>query len=741
MTATFPKHNVAESDPVAGAALSEHLLDPAPHGIPVAELVTTGTIEGLVAQYAPDPDLSGYATTVQLTTLGDDVAGHGARLDDVEASMANLVMTTDPRLADARDPLPHGHVLADVAGLQGALDAKQPVGSYATLDGLGRVPNAQLPPLAITDTYTAASEAAMLALSLQRGDVVIRTDISRTYVARVDAPAAVADFSELLSPVAPVQSVNGQIGVVNVTLDSLGYVAPDPPDLSAYARSGVVNGLSADVLLTPTAGTQDSGVIVKSPDADWGNDAQVLDVYGGAQAFVVLKEGNVGDPGIATSDDLVLFRVNGRGAMGLAGGMHVATGLRARPGDTFNYSIHVNPSVDTTGLIVDAANDAPAQPWQQWRLHNGTVVAELAADQWMKTNRGLLAQAAGLGSPAALFRIAPGGTPSRNVVEFQDSVGVLGGAIGPTANTALFPFFSNPTAPDTAPVLSITSTSILNVARGATQLPLVSRGAVSATGDLFQAQNSAGTVLASVSATGAVIGRAVAGQAPAANWTPLSSQGFAGQTADLIVARTSTGTTVLGVDPNGRVHFGAGASDAYIDATSQFVVRAARAFAVGHNAGRLGTANLSVTVGAASDVGVATRGAVSQTGDLEQWQSSAGSVLAKVDALGVATAAGFASTFFVDTAQTGPYLSITSATAQFVNRNTVGNVPLGTKGMAGQTGDLFQAQNSTSTVLLAIESDGDIRFGVNGGGIVLRSASGTVRKVTLNDAGNGLIFT
>ena len=41
------------------------------------------------------------------------------------------VITTDPRLSDARTPTAHTHAIADVTGLQGALDGKQPAGSYA----------------------------------------------------------------------------------------------------------------------------------------------------------------------------------------------------------------------------------------------------------------------------------------------------------------------------------------------------------------------------------------------------------------------------------------------------------------------------------------------------------------------------------------------------------------------------------------------------------------------------------
>jgi hypothetical protein len=46
-------------------------------------------------------------------------------------------------------PSAHGHTIADVSGLQAALDGKQASGSYATLVG-GKVPESQLPPIVTT---------------------------------------------------------------------------------------------------------------------------------------------------------------------------------------------------------------------------------------------------------------------------------------------------------------------------------------------------------------------------------------------------------------------------------------------------------------------------------------------------------------------------------------------------------------------------------------------------------------
>lgn len=89
----------------------------------------------------------------------------------------------------------------------------------ATLNASGKLSSSQVPAIAITDTFVVSSEAAMLALSAaERGDVAVRTDVSKSFILAGDDFATLADWQELLTPMSPVQSVNGQQG--SVVLDS-----------------------------------------------------------------------------------------------------------------------------------------------------------------------------------------------------------------------------------------------------------------------------------------------------------------------------------------------------------------------------------------------------------------------------------------------------------------------------------------------------------------------------------------
>lgn len=82
----------------------------------------------------------------------------------------------------------------------------------------GKINTAQLPSLAITDTFVVGSQATMLALSTaQQGDVAIRTDLNKSYILKTNSPGTLGDWQELLTPTDVVQSVNGKVGAVTLS--------------------------------------------------------------------------------------------------------------------------------------------------------------------------------------------------------------------------------------------------------------------------------------------------------------------------------------------------------------------------------------------------------------------------------------------------------------------------------------------------------------------------------------------
>ena len=87
---------------------------------------------------------------------------------------------------------------------------------YATLDVDGKLPTDQLPALAITDTFVVGSEAEMLALTVERGDVAIRTDLQKSFILAVDGPTVLDNWKELLAS-GYVLSIDGMTGSITLS--------------------------------------------------------------------------------------------------------------------------------------------------------------------------------------------------------------------------------------------------------------------------------------------------------------------------------------------------------------------------------------------------------------------------------------------------------------------------------------------------------------------------------------------
>ena len=86
----------------------------------------------------------------------------------------------------------------------------------ASLDSSGKIPTSQLPPVAIAETYVVNSQAAMLALPSDIGEIAIRTDVSKSFILTASPASTLGNWQELLTSDA-VTSVDGQTGVVDLS--------------------------------------------------------------------------------------------------------------------------------------------------------------------------------------------------------------------------------------------------------------------------------------------------------------------------------------------------------------------------------------------------------------------------------------------------------------------------------------------------------------------------------------------
>jgi hypothetical protein len=197
------------------------------------------------------------------------------------------------------------------------------------------------------------------------------------------------------------------------------------------------------------------------------------------------------------------------------------------------------------------------------------------------------------------------------------------------------------------------------------------RGASGQTADLMQWQSNTGTILSLVNSSGsfrvASIGAVAGGNAALtpggdtngfllatvnAGNKGLSIRGAASQTANLQEWQNSAGTVRGYVTPLGDASFGS--------------------LGLGYTTPYSGVSNSIfglVTAGAAN-IGIAVRGSASQTANLQQWENSAGSVLARIGPNGLFQGVALYTTnarVGIEEANSGGYITVTRSTATQLN--------------------------------------------------------------------------
>ena len=135
----------------------------------------------------------------------------------------------------------------------------------AALDANGKISNDVIPPLAIGQTFVVDSEAAMLALSAQTGDVCVRTDISKTYIKLNDTvPSTMSDWQVFYTS-GEVISVNGQTGAVVLDADDISDLATTNKFVTAAEKTTWNNKQNAIGYIPENQALKDSLTLVNDP--------------------------------------------------------------------------------------------------------------------------------------------------------------------------------------------------------------------------------------------------------------------------------------------------------------------------------------------------------------------------------------------------------------------------------------------------------------------------------------------
>lgn len=138
----------------------------------------------------------------------------------------------------------------------------------ATLDATGKLTVAQLPQLAISDTFVVADQAARLALTAQTGDIAVQTDTALTYILVADPATDNANWKQIAPTSLNGSGTAGQIPLwlnsTTLTSDAgLTYVG-------GVFRVASAGGAGAGTIYLGTGGTGSTAAISGGGGA-WGD--------------------------------------------------------------------------------------------------------------------------------------------------------------------------------------------------------------------------------------------------------------------------------------------------------------------------------------------------------------------------------------------------------------------------------------------------------------------------------------
>lgn len=218
---SIPAGTIVNADVNASAAIAKTKLDLG-GTITSADLVD-GTIVNAdinasaaiaLSKLATDPlARANHTGTQTASTISNfDTQVRTSRLDQMAAPTAAVPLNAQ-KITGLADPTN----AQDAVTLNYITTQKGVANGLAELDGSGLVPTHHLPALAITTTQVVSSQAAMLALTAQTGDVAVRTDVNKSFILTATPATTLGNWQELLTPTDAVLSVDGSTGAISLS--------------------------------------------------------------------------------------------------------------------------------------------------------------------------------------------------------------------------------------------------------------------------------------------------------------------------------------------------------------------------------------------------------------------------------------------------------------------------------------------------------------------------------------------
>lgn len=211
---TAAQRATAASTAASGAASSESAAAAAAATATAAKTAAQSS-EGAAgaAQTAAEGAASSAATSQSAASVSE--ANAAASAADAEAWAEQAIAVVVDGIPNAAPTVKGGiRIAGDLGGTWDAPTVPALAQKADLVDG--KVPTSQIPAVALVKPSVVASQAAMLALVAQPGDVAVRSDGAGTFMLAAEPASVLANWVQLAAPDAGVDSINGQSGAVTL---------------------------------------------------------------------------------------------------------------------------------------------------------------------------------------------------------------------------------------------------------------------------------------------------------------------------------------------------------------------------------------------------------------------------------------------------------------------------------------------------------------------------------------------
>lgn len=166
------------------------------------------------------------------------------------AAAAEIGRTVRAPDGELLNPIPAASERQNVVmmfGNDGDSDVK-PLTEFATLDSNGKIPVSVIPSIALTEPFVVSSEAEMLALDAQVGDIAKRTDLGYSFCLGSTPPSTLANWVQLTDDVLSQLGQSSGAGMVGA-LDDVGSPSTVQALLTAKANKSSLSSPTGATLI------------------------------------------------------------------------------------------------------------------------------------------------------------------------------------------------------------------------------------------------------------------------------------------------------------------------------------------------------------------------------------------------------------------------------------------------------------------------------------------------------------